>query len=133
MAKATERTRTMFATRLDLDSQAREQLIGLLNQQLADTLDLYSQTKQAHWNIKDAQFSQLHGLFDQLASQLHEYIDTIAQRATALGGLAMGTMRIAARNSRLDEYPPDVVDNLQHVEALATRFASYAATTRAAI
>jgi len=133
MAKATEKTRTMFTTRIDLDPHAREQLVALLNQQLADTLDLYSQTKQAHWNVKDVQFYQLHELFDELASQLHEYIDTIAERATTLGGLAMGTMRIAARNSRLDEYPSDAVDSLEHVEALATRFASYAATTRAAI
>jgi starvation-inducible DNA-binding protein len=133
MTKATEKTRTMFTTRIDLDSQAREQLVALLNQQLADTLDLYSQTKQAHWNVRDVQFYQLHELFDELASQLHEYIDTIAERATALGGLAMGTMRIAARNSRLDEYPSDAVDSLEHVQALAIRFASYAATTRAAI
>jgi starvation-inducible DNA-binding protein len=133
MAKATERTRTMFATRIDLDVKAREQLIVLLNQQLADTLDLYSQTKQAHWNVKDVQFYQLHRLFDELAGQLHQYIDMLAERATALGGLALGTMRIAARTSRLDEYPPDAVESLEHVEALATRFASYAATTRAAI
>jgi starvation-inducible DNA-binding protein len=133
MAKATEKTRTMFTTRIDMDSQSRAKLVALLNQQLADTLDLYSQTKQAHWNVKDVQFYQLHGLFDELASQLHEYIDMIAERATTLGGLAMGTMRIAARDSRIDEYPLDAVDSLEHVEALAARFASYAATTRAAI
>ena len=62
-----------------------------------------------------------------------EYVDLIAERATALGGLALGTARMAAASSRLEEYPLSVVDSLQHVEALAERYASYAATTRAAI
>ncbi len=107
--------------------------MGYWNQQLADTLDLYSQTKQAHWNIKDVEFYYLHQLFNELADQLHKYIDIIAERATALGGTVMGTAHIAARDSRLEEYPLDAVDSAQHVEALATRFASYAATTRTAI
>jgi starvation-inducible DNA-binding protein len=133
MAKATAKERTMFSTRIDLPPDKREQLVALLNQQLADTFDLYSQTKQAHWNVKGAQFYQLHELFDELAAQVLEYVDLIAERATALGGMALGTARMAAANSRLDEYPVEAVDSLAHVEALAERYAGYAATTRAAI
>jgi starvation-inducible DNA-binding protein len=133
MAKATARERTMFATRIDLPTDKRAQLIELLNQQLADTFDLYSQTKQAHWNIKGSEFYQLHELFDDLAEPLLKFADEIAERATTLGGVALGTARMAAANSRLDEYPADAVDGLQHVEALAERYAHYAATTRAAI
>ena len=133
MAKATAKERTMFATRIDLPSDKRQQLVGLLNQQLADTLDLYTQTKQAHWNVKGSEFYQLHELFDELAAQVLEYVDLIAERATALGGTALGTARMAAASSRLDEYPLDAVDSLAHVEALADRYANYAATTRAAI
>ena len=47
-----------YKTSIDLDGETREQIIALLNQQLADTFDLYSQTKQAHWNVKGAQFFQ---------------------------------------------------------------------------
>jgi starvation-inducible DNA-binding protein len=133
MAKATARERTMFATRIDLPADKRAQLIELLNQQLADTFDLYSQTKQAHWNVKGSDFYQLHELFDELAAQVLEYVDMIAERATTLGGMAMGTARMAAANSRLEEYPADAVDGLQHVEALAERYARYAATARALI
>jgi starvation-inducible DNA-binding protein len=133
MAKATAKERTMFSTRIDLPENKREGLVDLLNQQLADTLDLYTQTKQAHWNVKGAEFYQLHELFDDLAARLPEFVDIIAERATALGGMAMGTARMAAANSRLDEYPTDVIDSLQHVQALAERYANYAATTRAAI
>jgi starvation-inducible DNA-binding protein len=127
---ATART---FKTRIDLPADRREKLNGLLNQHLADTFDLYSQCKQAHWNVKGPQFHQLHVLFDELADQVEGYIDLIAERVTALGGLALGTVRMAAGASRLTEYPLDAGGSMQHVDALAVRFAALAASTRAAI
>ena len=126
-------TPKQFRTRIDLPAQAREKLIPLLNQQLADTFDLYSQTKQAHWNVKGAQFLPLHELFDTLAGELLGHADLIAERATALGGVALGTARLAASVSRLPEFPADGVAGPQAIEALATRFAALAATTRKAI
>ena len=123
----------LFPTRIDLAAEIRTQVIDLLNQQLADSLDLSSQTKQAHWNVKGAEFYQLHELFDTLAAAVLASVDRIAERATALGGTALGTVRMAATASRLSEYPLDAIDSLAHVEALAVRFASYATTTRAAI
>jgi starvation-inducible DNA-binding protein len=122
-----------FKTRIDLPADGREKLIALLNQQLADTFDLYGQAKQAHWNVKGPQFHQLHELFDDLAEHLQEYVDLIAERATALGGTALGTVRMAAAASRLTEYPLDAGGSMQHVEALAERFAALAASTRSAI
>jgi starvation-inducible DNA-binding protein len=122
-----------FKTRIDLPADNREKLTSLLNQQLADTFDLYGQAKQAHWNVKGPQFHPLHELFDDLADQLREYVDLIAERATALGGTALGTVRMAAGASRLTEYPLDLGGSMQHVEALAARFAALAATTRSAI
>jgi starvation-inducible DNA-binding protein len=122
-----------FNTRLDLPADNREKLIALLNQQLADSFDLLSQTKQAHWNVKGMQFISLHKLFDELADVVEEAVDMIAERATALGGTALGTARMAAAASRLPEYPLDAIDSRQHVEALAERYAHLAKTTRAAI
>jgi starvation-inducible DNA-binding protein len=122
-----------FKTRIDLPAETRQKLTALLNQQLADTFDLFGQAKQAHWNVKGPQFHQLHELFDQLADQLSEYVDLIAERVTALGGTALGTVRMSATASRLDEYPIDPGGSMQHVEALALRFAALAATTRSAI
>jgi starvation-inducible DNA-binding protein len=122
-----------YKTSIDLDAETREQVIVLLNQQLADTFDLYSQTKQAHWNVKGAQFFQLHELFDQLATGLLGHVDTIAERATALGGTALGTARMSASASRLAEYPLTVSASLESVEALTERYAALAATSREAI
>jgi starvation-inducible DNA-binding protein len=123
----------LHSTRNDLNAESREKIVSLLNQHLADTFDLYSQTKQAHWNIKGPQFFALHELFDKLAALLVDDVDTIAERATALGGTAQGTARQSAAVSRLPEYPPDATTGAQHVEALAVRYAALAATCRSAI
>ncbi len=122
-----------FQTRIDLPPDARHHLVELLNQQLASTLDLYTQTKQAHWNVKGIDFFQLHQLFDQLASDVFGFIDTIAERAVALGGYAQGTARMAAQASKLTEYPKDAVDGRQHLEALVERFSRYTAENRKAL
>ncbi len=123
----------MHKTSIDLDAETREQIVALLNQQLADTFDLYSQTKQAHWNVKGAQFFQLHELFDKLAAELLDHVDTIAERATTLGGTAFGTARMAAAKTRLPEYSAETIGSRESVEALVNRYAELSATTRAAI
>lgn len=124
---------TDYPTGINIPPEIRSQVIELLNQTLATTLDLKTQVKQAHWNVKGINFYQLHQLFDEIATQLEEYIDLIAERVTALGGVAMGTIRIAASQSVLPEYPFDIVDGKDHVIALADRMAPYAKVVRAAI
>jgi starvation-inducible DNA-binding protein len=129
---ATQATRT-FATRIDIPEASREKIVELLNARLADTFDLYSHLKQAHWNVKGSDFIQLHELYDEIAADVLEHIDEIAERATALGGLALGTVRLAATATTLDEYPLDAVAGMDTVEAIADRLAAYAASVRAAI
>lgn len=123
----------LFETRIDFDEDTRLELIQLINTQLADTFDLYSQTKHAHWNVRGPQFYQLHELYDELAEQLQGFVDLIAERATALGGSAHGTVRMAAEASRLADFPDNAFQDLASVEALAARFSDLAASTRAAI
>jgi len=120
-------------TRIDIKSKLRESMTALLNQQLADTLDLYTQVKQAHWNVKGPNFIALHELFDKLAEDLEDPVDDIAERVTALGGIARGTARIAAQISRLAEFPHDRCEGLKAVALLADRYADLGASTRAAI
>jgi starvation-inducible DNA-binding protein len=130
MATQTKRT---FSTRIDIVEASREELVQLLNARLADTFDLYSQLKQAHWNVKGSDFIQLHKLYDDVAESVLEYVDMIAERATALGGLALGTARMAAAASTLDEYPVGAVEGMDTVSAIADRLAAYGASVRAAI
>jgi starvation-inducible DNA-binding protein len=134
MAKsATIEQARMFPTEIDLPLEARREVVGLLNQQLADTLDLYSQAKHAHWNVKGMHFFQLHKLFDELAEMLEELGDVLAERATALGGTAMGSLRMAAATTALPEFPMETVEGMQVVEALVERVAAYSASAREAV
>jgi len=126
-------TSSTFPTRIDLPENDRHAMIQLLNGRLADTADLYSQVKQAHWNVKGSDFYQLHELFDQLAGEVFPFIDLIAERATALGGLALGTSRMAAASSTLPEYPLEAADGQGHLKALIDRYAVFTANIRKAI
>jgi starvation-inducible DNA-binding protein len=123
----------VFQTRHDLEEEARRQMIELCNQQLADTFDLYSQNKTAHWNVKGRDFYQLHELFDRLAEEVLPFVDEIAERITALGGQALGTVRMASQSSRLTDVPLDQVDGMAVVEAMAGCYANICASTREAI
>ena len=123
----------LYPTRIDLSTPVRSHVVELLNQTLAATLDLKTQVKQAHWNVKGMDFYQLHEMFDEMAGELEDYVDMVAERVTALGGLAMGTVRTAAKESILPEYPFDILDGKDHLVALAERFAPYAKHLREAI
>jgi len=127
------KTARMFETRIDLDAAHREKLVALLNARLADTFDLYSQLKQAHWSVRGSDFIQLHELYDTIAESVLGFVDEIAERATALGGLATGTVRMAADATTLDEYPLDAIAGEDTVHVVADRLAAYGAAVREAI
>ena len=123
----------MFKTKNDLSETIRGKAIELLNARLADAIDLQTQTKQAHWNVKGPNFIALHELFDKVQADVEEYVDEIAERAVQLGGVAEGTARMAAKRSTLDEYPTGAVDGCSHVEALSTVLAAFGKSARKAI
>lgn len=120
----------MHKTKIDLPKDTREKLVETLNNRLADALDLKSQTKQAHWNVKGASFIALHELFDQVATEVETYTDLIAERITTLGGTAMGTVRVAASKSTLSEYPLEIADGTDHVDALSNALADFGKKVR---
>jgi starvation-inducible DNA-binding protein len=117
----------------DMPERTRTGVVALLNQQLADGLDLSLQAKQAHWNVKGPHFSSLHPLFDQVAEALHAACDVMAERAVQLGGIAEGTSQAIVRDSRLPAYELDLHCGSDHVRALAVSLARFAASTREAI
>lgn len=112
----------MNPTSSKLTLESRRQIVDALNASLADALDLYTQIKFAHWNLKGAHFTALHPLFDEHASAVLGYADDLAERAVALGGVALGTARVAASKSRLAEYDLRLVKDLDHVKALIPRY-----------
>ncbi|MEJ0060261.1 MAG: DNA starvation/stationary phase protection protein Dps [Terricaulis sp.] len=123
----------MAEYRIDLPDNTRKAMIALLNARLADAIDLRLATKQAHWNVKGQNFIALHELFDQIQARVDVFVDDIAERATALGGIAVGTAKSAAAGSKLDAYPTDITDQTAHLKALADRLAAFGKLARAAI
>lgn len=121
----------MYKSPSHLSESAREILSNVLNARLADGLDLHSQIKVAHWNIKGPQFAALHPLFETFAIALGNFNDSIAERAVTLGGKAFGTVRHVAKTSRIADYPQDTTRDLEHVKLLAERFDSYLVELRA--
>ena len=124
---------TLHKTQSNLSEQIRRKAIALLNQHLADVLDLGLQAKQAHWNVKGPHFIGLHELFDKVAEELEEYSDEIAERAVELGGVAQGTVQIVAKHSRLPAYPLHLTSGKEHVAALSSALAKFGAAAREAI
>lgn len=132
MAKKRASARS-FTTSVDIPAQTRAKVNVVLNQHLADSFDLMSQVKQAHWNVKGSDFWQLHKLFDELAERATEWVDEFAERVTALGGYATGTVRMAAASSRLPEFPTEITESMDYVQALAERLAAFTNSARDAI
>src|SRR5579859_1828410 len=114
-----------YETENDISPKRRLELNALMNQRLASAVDLQTQMKQAHWNVKGPSFIGLHQLFDQVDEAVESYVDMIAERIVQLGGIAEGTARVAASRSRLEEYPLDIADGASHVEAVARALSTF--------
>lgn len=120
-------------TRNDLPEKLRQQMVELLNEQLAHVIDLGLQAKQAHWNVKGPNFIALHELFDKVAEELEEFTDEIAERAVALGGIAQGTIQTVAKVSKSGAYPIAITSGEAHVDALSDALALFGSSVRTAI
>ncbi len=123
----------MNPTKNDLPADKRGSLCQLLNERLADLIDLQLQAKQAHWNVKGPSFIALHELFDSVAEGIEEFVDTVAERVVALGGIAEGTIRIVGQRTKLAAYPLNITSGRDHVEALSTALATAGKAVRTAI
>ena len=123
----------LYETENDLSAQNRLELNALLNQRLASAVDLQMQMKQAHWNVKGPSFIGLHELFDKVDEAVEAYVDLIAERIVQLGGIAEGTVRVAAARSRLPEYPLAIADGLAHVEGVARALSTFGQEARGTI
>src|SRR5437762_9230114 len=110
----------MNPTKNDLPEASRSKVIGLCNERLADAIDLQTQCKFAHWNVKGPNFIALHELFDKINEDVEDYVDLIAERAVQLGGNADGTARMVVKRSSLNEYSAASPSGKDHVPALAS-------------
>ena len=120
----------MHPTSHDLPEAMRQQLCLILNDRLADVIDLSLQAKQAHWNVKGPGFMALHEFFDELAALFPAQADEIAERIVALGGTAEGTVAAVGDRSHLPVYPLDITAGVDHLSALAAAVARFGKAVR---
>jgi starvation-inducible DNA-binding protein len=123
----------MYQTKNDLPEQIRADVIAILNARLADSIDLMHQGKQAHWNVKGPSFIALHTLFDEVVDAAEDSMDLLAERVVQLGGTAEGTIQVATTRTGLEAYPLTLLEERDHVEALASALAVYGRGMRRAI
>jgi starvation-inducible DNA-binding protein len=123
----------MYKTKIDLSEKMRRNVIDILNGRLADAIDLQSQVKQAHWNVKGPNFIALHELFDKISDVVLEQIDDIAERVASLGGTAEGTVAVAAKRSKLKNYPLSITAGKDHLFYLSTQVSTFGKAVRAGI
>jgi starvation-inducible DNA-binding protein len=123
----------MYKSKIDLPEKVRRNVVAILNDRLADAIDLQSQVKQAHWNVKGPHFIALHELFDKVSDAVLEQIDEIAERVTSLGGTAEGTVAVAARRSKLKNYPLSITAGKDHLFYLSTQISVFGKAARTAI
>ena len=120
----------MYETENDISKSQRAEMNALMNQRLADAIDLQMQMKQAHWNVKGPSFIALHELFDKVSEAVEGYVDTIAERIVQLGGIAEGTVRMSGARTRLQEYPLNIADGMAHVEGVARALSTFGREVR---
>ncbi len=130
---ATTAPARLYPTKNDLPETNRVQVVGLLNQRLAECIDLQTQCKQAHWNVKGPTFIALHKLFDEVNEDVEGYVDLVAERIVQLGGIAEGTVGVVAERSTLVDYPLTLSRGAEHVAALSDALAGFGRSARMGI
>ncbi len=120
----------MYKTKIDLSEKVRRNVAAILNDRLAYAIDLQSQIKQAHWNVKGPNFIALHELFDKLSDVVLEQIDEIAERVTSL---FFNLLRLAAKRSKLKNYPLSITAGKDNLFYLSTQMSVYGKAVRTAI
>ena len=123
----------LYPTKNDLAEDTRVEVITLLNQRLAECIDLQTQCKQAHWNVKGPAFIGLHKLFDDVNESVEGYVDLIAERIVQLGGIAEGTVGAVEGRSTLPDYPLALSSGAEHVAALSDALGAFGRAARIGI
>jgi starvation-inducible DNA-binding protein len=101
---------------IGLDSDVRQAVVELLNITLADEIVLATKTRNAHWNVRGADFFELHTLLEIQYQLINNTSDEIAERTRMLGGLAIGSLQEFINHAHLAEIP-GVIPDILHLLA----------------
>jgi len=88
-----------------LDEEATEELIPKLDEIQCTLWTLYHQYQKHHWLVEGPQFHDLHAFFEENYQEVHKYVDRIAERITALGGIPTSGPANQAELSHVEHEP----------------------------
>ena len=123
----------MFETSNDLPPTARRSAIELLNEHLADAIDLQLAGEAGALEHQGAKLRWLARAVRSRSCSGGRDSDLIAERAVALGGVARGTLQAVSGQSQLREYPLEVGEWRAHVRAMQDALATFGRGARKAI
>ncbi len=92
------------ATLASSKTRSDSSVTNALNQVVADTYALLSNTHDAHWNVEGPSFFQLHKAFEEQYEALFEAVDEVAERARALDAHVPGGLRHLAEVAGIEEF-----------------------------
>jgi len=95
---------------IGIPGNKRDAVVHILNALLADEYVLYTKTRNYHWNVVGPQFNDLHKFFESQYEALNDIVDEVAERATTVGGKALGTLIEFTKTTRLRERPGEYPD-----------------------
>ena len=88
-----------------LSADVRAEMVGKLNQLLADSSTLRDMYKKHHWQVSGPTFYQLHLLFDKHYAEQVAIVDIVAERIQLLGGVSIAMGGHVAEMTRIPEAP----------------------------
>jgi len=95
------------------------QTVEGLNRLLADATVFYQKLRHYHWNVKGQDFFALHARFEALYDQWAAFIDEVAERILAMGGVPIHTLSEVLDTAALaeDDEIPSAQDMVRRIAA----------------
>ncbi len=98
-----------LATQTDLSDNAIPEIAEALNGLAADSLALYTKTKNFHWHVSGPHFRDYHLLFDEQAAEIFATVDDLAERVRKLGARTLHSIGEIARLQTIKDNNKDFV------------------------